>query len=354
MTCYVASTSEIKLSATRAALETLEWGGSSVKGLCVFPSGVPTQPIGFAEIKNGAYSRLDYLEDHLSEYGAKRAAFLVSMENGLVVMDGEHFDVACVVVKDMETGRVSKTYSQMVPIPGTHFNFGPEKNRTIGDILLENNLVTNPQDPHAMLSGVSRRDILKQAVATVFGVLFHRRLQLDVIKDSMPVVKFKGIERFMDVGGLLERPILLQCAIAELHRKVPVFDTIAAIDARGFVIGSALGVLSGVPVVMLRKVGRLPGKVVTSGDYSTEYEDRDGLCVVEEQLGKAQRVLVVDDVVATGGTFRAAVELCNKLKKTVVACAAIVDLVAFRERAVAFQEQATVERPVPIIAVISC
>jgi adenine phosphoribosyltransferase len=101
-------------------------------------------------------------------------------------------------------------------------------------------------------------------------------------------------------------------------------DLIAGIDARGFIIGSALAYALNIGFVPVRKQGKLPYKTL-SQSYSLEYGSAT-VEIHEDAVQPGQRVLVVDDLVATGGTMMAAIHLLQKLGSNVVEAAAIIDL----------------------------
>jgi adenine phosphoribosyltransferase len=101
-------------------------------------------------------------------------------------------------------------------------------------------------------------------------------------------------------------------------------DLVAAVDARGFVIGGALAYQMRKPFVLVRKKGKLPYKTV-SEDYALEY----GTATVEIHADACQpgdRILIVDDLIATGGTLLAAAKLFKVLGGEIVGVAAIIDL----------------------------
>jgi adenine phosphoribosyltransferase len=101
-------------------------------------------------------------------------------------------------------------------------------------------------------------------------------------------------------------------------------DVIVAIDARGFVFGGALAYKLGTGVVLVRKQGKLPAHT-HSADYALEY----GTATIEMHVGAlepGQRVVIIDDLLATGGTVEAAISLCNQQEANVVGCAFLVEL----------------------------
>jgi adenine phosphoribosyltransferase len=131
---------------------------------------------------------------------------------------------------------------------------------------------------------------------------------------------------FRDVTTLFHDPAAFQAVIDALSAKCAELgtDLVAAVDARGFILGGALAYKMGKPVVLVRKKGKLPGKTV-SEDYALEY----GTATVEIHADACQpgdRVLIVDDLIATGGTLLAAAKLFKALRGEVAGVAAIIDL----------------------------
>lgn len=132
---------------------------------------------------------------------------------------------------------------------------------------------------------------------------------------------------FRDVTTLFHDPVAFSRAIdvfAENSDRHP-FDIVAAVDARGFTIGGALAYRLRKPFVLVRKKGKLPFKTV-SESYQLEY----GSAAVEIHIDACKpgdRILIVDDLIATGGTLLAAAKLFHQLGGTVVGVAALIDLV---------------------------
>ena len=118
--------------------------------------------------------------------------------------------------------------------------------------------------------------------------------------------------RFYDVCTLFREPRAFGAAVGALadpFRERP-FDLIAGIESRGFVLGAALARELGLGFVMIRKAGKLPGKTVSEA-FALEY-GRDRVEMHVDAIGPGHRVLLVDDVLATGGTASAAVRLIRK------------------------------------------
>lgn len=105
-------------------------------------------------------------------------------------------------------------------------------------------------------------------------------------------------------------------------------DVIAGLDARGFILGPPIALAMKKPFVMMRKGGKMPNTVKSTG-YDTEYGSRSGLTVQQDKIKEGDRVLIIDDLVATGGTLTSAISLVKMLGATVVECACVVELKFF-------------------------
>ena len=131
---------------------------------------------------------------------------------------------------------------------------------------------------------------------------------------------------FRDVTTLFAEPIAFKAMIEQFNQKFTNIDIdyIGGIDARGFIIGGALALAHDIGFVPVRKKGKLPYDTI-SEDYELEY----GTATLElhtDAVSAGSKVLIVDDLIATGGTAIAAVNLFRKLNADVVGCAFLVDL----------------------------
>tara|TARA_B100000614_G_scaffold256596_2_gene275420 strand:- start:702 stop:1145 length:444 start_codon:yes stop_codon:yes gene_type:complete len=114
------------------------------------------------------------------------------------------------------------------------------------------------------------------------------------------------------------------CDIFYDRYKDQDIDKIVGIDARGFVFGAVLAYKLGIGFVPVRKKGKLPYKTIQES-YSLEY-GQDTLEIHEDAIEKGERVVIVDDLIATGGTVGATVKLVNQLGAQLVECAFVVEL----------------------------
>jgi adenine phosphoribosyltransferase len=151
---------------------------------------------------------------------------------------------------------------------------------------------------------------------------------MDEIKSlirAIPDFPKKGIE-FRDLTTLfLDGPGFGRVVdmLAEKHAEEQ-FDMIAGVESRGFIIGAPLAVNMGKGFVTIRKPGKLPGDTV-SVEYELEY-GVDRLEVHKDSLEKGNRVLIVDDLLATGGTMEAACRLVEQIGGEIVGCSFVVEL----------------------------
>ncbi len=131
---------------------------------------------------------------------------------------------------------------------------------------------------------------------------------------------------FRDITTLLKDPKGLRVTVNELVNRYTAepIDKVVGIEARGFIIGAILAYVLGVGFVPIRKRGKLPAEVIGE-DYELEY-GVDRVEVHSDAIGRGERVLLVDDLIATGGTAQAAIRLIEKSGGVIVECCVIVDL----------------------------
>lgn len=131
---------------------------------------------------------------------------------------------------------------------------------------------------------------------------------------------------FRDITSLLKDPVGFKITINELVRRYAdmEIDKVMGIEARGFIIGAPLAYALGKGFVPIRKQGKLPAETI-GHDYELEY-GTDRIEVHTDAITSGERVLLVDDLIATGGTAEAATKLIEKMGGKIVECCFVIDL----------------------------
>ena len=159
----------------------------------------------------------------------------------------------------------------------------------------------------------------------VFGVI--RGLIRDVPDFPKAGIVFRDITPVLGDATVFRGMI---AAMAEPFRDAQV-DRVVGIEARGFLLGAPLAIELGVGFAPVRKAGKLPGDTFAA-DFELEYAEAT-IEMHQDALGPGDRVLVVDDVLATGGTLEAAVELVGRSGAVVAGIAVLIELTALDGRA---------------------
>jgi adenine phosphoribosyltransferase len=148
---------------------------------------------------------------------------------------------------------------------------------------------------------------------------------------TVPDFPKKGIN-FYDITTLLNSPAAYKTTLDILteHYRDKKIDGIIAIESRGFILGGALADRLRVPLILARKPGKLPAEKYTA-QYEKEYGP-DSLEIHKDSLKPGKRVIIIDDLIATGGTIEAVIKLAQQAKLEVVEAAAIIELKALKGR----------------------
>lgn len=131
---------------------------------------------------------------------------------------------------------------------------------------------------------------------------------------------------FRDITTLLKDPVGFRITINDLVNRYTArhIDKVVGIESRGFIIGSALAYQLGIGFVPIRKKGKLPAETV-GHDYALEY-GTDRIEIHTDAVAEGDQVLLVDDLIATGGTAEAAVNLIESMGGKILECCFVIDL----------------------------
>ena len=163
-------------------------------------------------------------------------------------------------------------------------------------------------------------------MTTTQDVAHWRSLIRDVPDFPQPGILFRDITPLMRSPSAWQEVMRQMGAVCE--RLQP--DLIVGIESRGFIVGTALATAQGIGFSPVRKPGKLPAKTVKQ-EYALEY-GTDALEIHADALQPSASVLVVDDVLATGGTAGATCRLVERAGGTIVACAFMIELTALGGR----------------------
>ena len=135
----------------------------------------------------------------------------------------------------------------------------------------------------------------------------------------------KGID-FKDVLEILQYPDVFQDLILKMTSSqfLKNAEAIISIDARGFIFGSAVAIKSSKPMLVARKPGKLPGQLLTR-EYDLEY-GKSSLSIQSDALKKFNSFVIVDDLLATGGTVNCVSELLQDQKKEILGLITVIEL----------------------------
>jgi len=131
---------------------------------------------------------------------------------------------------------------------------------------------------------------------------------------------------FYDISTIMRSNEAMEYVIDSLHDQIKDWqpEIIAGIESRGFLFATPLALKMGLPMMMIRKAGKLPGEVV-SYEYDLEY-GTDTIQIQSDAIQAGQKVVIIDDLLATGGTLEASIKLCQKVGGEVIGCGVVIEL----------------------------
>ena len=141
----------------------------------------------------------------------------------------------------------------------------------------------------------------------------------------------KGIV-FKDILPLLQHPEIFSKVIEEMSKST-IFknaDAILAIDARGFIFGTAISIFLSKPMIVARKPGKLPGDLIEKS-YDLEY-GKNSLAIQKDSIRKYKSFAIVDDLLATGGTVKCVSEMLKDFNKEVSGLSVVIELADLKGR----------------------
>ena len=371
----VTSTSALKISAVREYFAELRskigfTGSPDVDGINCDALGLPSQPIHSVNSNKGqgnvfkfAIERIRYAEktcEKIEEYD-----LIISIENGIAIgtpagnENSLPLDVCYVVIMSPKSRTIVVGNSQNdIPVPLKQFeelerNYELKKfadgiigyDMTIGELLAKLDVTIDAKNWMKTFCGIDRKTQIVQALKQALMNLSEKKDDVGYLMSKMDFYKDypkEGVD-FQDI-----MPILGNCnAFDRLIRLMSYqydfedIDVVVGLESRGFLLGAPLASYMKKGFIPIRKAGKLPGKVIQE-TYEKEY-GTDVCEIQESSLGKnvekasqtkrprRQRVLIVDDIIATGGSIRAAINLVERCGGTVVDCLVLQEVLPLRD-----------------------
>jgi adenine phosphoribosyltransferase len=304
-TVYVASEAPIKVEACKGEF----YNVIPVK----VNSGVNEQPINYKETRLGAYNR---------NLAVKGVLPVISFESGIVLELDGYYDVTICVFRDrfgtVDHSVKKKIYNlellqKWLDLPNKH-------EVTLGSLYAEAYQCDKAdwylQDAGDRTYSRSRKVLMQIAVNTVINKYNNTYNGMSSDVAAAPLVQFNNVQ-FLDIQyALLHYTYLLFHNVVKLTTNLD-FNKVVVMDARGFLFA---GLFPRKNIVLARKPGKLPSNVVTI-EYDKEY-GKDSISIETTTIVVGDKVIILDDVIATGNTMRAAASLVTQLGGQVAACIA--------------------------------
>lgn len=283
-TVYLASGQAVKLNAAMAFFDKVI--------VCKVSSDVSEQPFGDEETMKGMYQRASKIS----------RVPVLSIETGLVERKSGYLDRSYGLLRTNLgdfVEHVDYEIKQELPQLEEWLKLTNRSNVTLGSLVNQ----TNSNDWY---SGVTRAELLTKLVGKLVDCYLNELYALSVKSLPMKLASHNGVS-FIDLQHtLLKEPTKLIKCISELSKGL-LYNKVMLLEARGFIFA---GVFDETPMILARKPGKLPGEEITV-EYVKEY-GTDKLCIQTGLIQPGDHVLVVDDVIATGGTMHACSELISK------------------------------------------
>lgn len=269
--------------------------------------------------------------------------YIVAIENGIrcvkdVFSRDLYLDVCYVLI--LHQGILSKGWEGKYPVPKEYLqklfsnkliNYNEHMQGypiTIGELIHQDNPLINPKNWFN-----TRPEQINSSLNACFQDLTNNQ---QIKKELLAVYKSyenypkPGIN-FHDIFPLLRNPTVFKKMINFMAQRYQYdqIDYIVGLESRGFVLGAPLALQLGVGFVPVRKAGKLPGEVIQIS-YGKEYGI--DVCEMQKDIPKGSRVLLVDDLIATGGSLQAGVDLCQQLNCEIVDCVVLREVGELKEK----------------------
>lgn len=339
----VASSTVCKISAVEKAFKA-QFNKDSIEVIsCKVSSNISEQPIGYDIALAGAKNRINNLPDNL----VSAADFVVAIESYIEKSTNSNLykDIGLILLKDLDNKKDTIYLTQATLVDSKFVNLAyrlSDKTKisfnglpvTVGQAIsnyfkenYNREVISNNWHKEPEFANVSREKLIEQAVFKALSLKQINYLKSQIIK--YPDFPKPGIV-FADCLPIFNNSKAFSICIDILHKyfksklRNKKIDVIVGLESRGFIIGPVLAYRLGINFVPLRKPGKLPGEAY-SVSYNKEY-GTDSLEVSKSALKPNQKVLIVDDLIATGGSAKAAIKLVKLVGANPVGFASLLEV----------------------------
>lgn len=277
------------------------------------------QPIGNKDLVDCIDQRINCLKN---EFTINENDIVISFENGIISDGTKHYDICLMRINDEEycSFRIEVPKGLWNDYHGKHKYSQEFSNMTFGQYLSTKYPVTHDNwMSNYRFGGIDRKDQLYHCM-TQYLIEKNTRIIPDYPK---PGVIFKDISSVMANTSL--RKVLMDEFVKMVKRNYANIDFVASLESRGHYFGPSLAVTLNTGFIPIRKASKLPNiETVHKVDYGTEYsQDSFGLIVDDPSIFSGKRVLIVDDLLATGGSLRGATNLLESCDMNVLGSAVV-------------------------------
>ncbi len=316
---YLLSTSPIKIGAVKS-LDLVK--SSDLIYVDVTDNAhMPPQPVGYDGGLQCAIRRTKLFKQSLPSNFDPFHDVIMSIENFIV--PDEKRDVCCVYIE--LNGKGLHSYSDNIYNPIYPEEYAVEMGeivdyndgitgyrKTMGQIIHDHNNAIPSNDWAANYGGTNRHDQIISSYANFNRIEFLKNFIRYVPDHPEPGVLFTDLMPL--TANIVLKNMLYDVMIDKIKQTIGniKIDYIVGLDARGFIFGEAISEKLNIAFVAMRKKGKLGGSDCYYEEYGKEYGKGDALEIVKTTMRPNSNVLIVDDVLATGGTLNAAKNLCNK------------------------------------------
>lgn len=326
----IASSSELKYNAVSKILSNVQRSKVNYGQLTITP-----QPIGYDQAIECCKQRIALTRVGDSIIGQEGTATIIAIESFIDIDEHQDwFDLTLVMIADPLRGTSEYVSPTKIPIPRIYYPPTGTTNlsETIGS-RIHNDIPHVPADDwYSLMSNMTRTDVIVNTIKTAWGRHYHFEKYLE--KHPLKIYKDypkDGVD-FADMFSATVNPEFILNLKNAFRERLSLLDwdglAIVGLESRGMMLGWGVSIDTLLKYIPIRKLGKLPGRVIGQS-FQKEY-GIDTLEMQNEYQENITHVVIVDDVIATGGSMFAACQLCERLGLRVDLIMSITDIPSLR------------------------